>query len=82
MFGEYSTNEEEEIIHDGALLTKAGITLGEIKKTITFDIIIETESNKKYETTVIKEVPVGNLVEDGIGTEDNTNFNHIRFKRI
>jgi len=80
--GEYISNDETEIKQDGTLLKKAGITLEKIKKEISFDIILVTESNKKYKATVTQTVPVEGLVDAGIGTEEKNNVNDIVFKRI
>lgn len=60
--GEYISNEETEIKHDGTLLNKAGITNEEIKFRISFDVSIELKSEKKYKANVELEMPIGNLL--------------------
>mgnify|MGYP003295324783 CR=1 FL=1 len=40
--GEYISNEDNEIVYDGTLLNKVGITLEEIKTNISFDLTIKT----------------------------------------
>ena len=59
--GEYISNEETEIKYDGTLLEKAGITNEEIKFKVSFDILIELKSERKYKTNIELEMPIGNL---------------------
>ena len=60
--GEYISNEDTEIRHDGTLLQKVGIANEEIKFKASFDISIELRSNRKYKAKVELEMPIGNLV--------------------
>ena len=60
--GNYTSNEDIEIRHDGTLLKKAGITNEEIKFKISFDISIELKSEKKYKANVMLEMPKENLI--------------------
>ena len=66
----YISNEDEQISHDGTLLTKAGINLEEIKAKVSFDVIIETESGIKYKTTVNLDLPSGNILEEATSTTE------------
>lgn len=78
--GNYTSNEDEEIKHDGTLLRKTGITNDEIKFTISFDISIELKSEKKYKANVTVEMPKGNLIQEGT-TNYQINGSDIVFKR-
>lgn len=77
--GNYKT-DEEEIIHDGTLLSKIGLTNEEIQFRVSFDISIELNSGKKYKASVNIEMPNGNLVGEGT-TNKQINGNEIVFKR-
>lgn len=60
--GEYISNEDIEIRHDGTLLQKVGTTNEEIKFNISFDISIELRKEKKYKAKIELEMPIGNLI--------------------
>ena len=46
--GEYIFSENEKLPSDGRLLAKAGIKEEDINLQISFDLIIETESEHKF----------------------------------
>ena len=77
--GNYKT-DEEEIIHDGTLLNKIGLTNEDIQFKVSFDISIELTSGKKYKANVNIEMPIGNLIGEGT-TNTQINGNDIVFKR-
>lgn len=76
------SSEEDEVIHDGTLLTKAGIGIEEINAEISLDMIIETGSGVKYKATIVQKIPVGNLLEEGKGSIEKTDLTDVIFKRI
>lgn len=81
--GNFTSNEEdEEVIYDGRLLEKLGITEENIKLQISFDIIIETDNNIKYKGTIILDMPGENLVVEGKSKIELNDFSNIVFKRI
>ena len=59
-------------------MKKVGITQEEIEFKILFDISIELKSGKRFKTTIMLEVPNGDIVE-GI-TSYEINSNEIIFK--
>jgi len=77
--GNYKSNEEQ-IIHDGTLLGKAGITNEETKFKVTFDLSIELKSEKNFKATISLEMPGGNLIKEGT-TNYEINGEDIVFKR-
>lgn len=72
---------DEKISYDGTLLKKAGITLEEIKANIKFDLILETESGKKYKAEINLEVPAEDITETGIAIKEDTQLENVVFKR-
>ena len=81
--GEFISNEEtEEVVYDGKLLEKIGVTEQDIKLQISFDIIIETDSGLKYKGTISLDMPGENLIQDGKSTIEINNFENVIFKRI
>lgn len=68
--GEYLSNDEDSISHDGKLLQKCGTKLEHLNSKIQFDINIETEKGIKYKSTINIDLPVGNIIEEGTCTKE------------
>lgn len=79
--GEYVSNEEEQILHDGTLIKKTNTTLEQLNAKVQFDIIIETEQDVKYKTTVEVALPVGNIIDEGTSTTE-LNTDELVLKRM
>lgn len=77
----YNSNDDE-ILHDGTLLGKAGITEEQLKYSMKFDLIIETNRGIKYKGTINLDLPEGNILTDGRASVEKTNFDDVVFKRI
>ena len=77
----YVSDEDDEIIHDGSLLTKTGINIDDIKYTISFDITINLISDKSYKGTITLEMPVGDIVQEGASHMEKRDCTDIVFKR-
>ena len=80
--GEYVFNENEKLPSDGRLLNKAGVEKENINFTISFDLIIETESNHRFKSNITFDLPTGNILEDGVGTLEDTEMENVVFKRF
>lgn len=79
--GEYTSQDEQEIRHDGTLLAKVGVTNEEIKTKIEFDLSIELKSEKKYKTHIKLEIPNGNIVQEGTTNYQIDGLQELVFKR-
>lgn len=77
----YESNEEEEINH-AELLKKAGVTMEELKGTLSFDITISLDSGKVFKATVSLDMPVGDIIENAQQSVELTDFSDVVFKRI
>lgn len=75
------SNNDEEIVHDGTLLAKAGITTEEIAFNVNFDLIIDLKT-KKYKSNITLCMPCGNIVEEGTCTTEKIDMSDIVFKRM
>ncbi len=80
--GEYIFNENEKLPSDGKLLAKAGIKAEDIDFKVTFDLIIETESDHKFKANITLDLPTGNILEEGVGTSEDTDLSSVIFKRF
>ena len=79
--GNYTSNEDEQINHN-ELLKKLSISNDDLKFKVSFDISINLDSNKSYKANMSLELPVGNVVDDGIQSQENTDFKNLVFKRM
>lgn len=80
--GNYISNDDTEIIHNGTLLSKLNLTNEDISMKISFDIVIETNSNSKFKSTLEFDLPTGNIIEDGLSILEKDNLDDIVFKRF
>lgn len=80
--GEYIFSENEKLPSDGRLLSKAGIKSEDINFKVSFDIIIETESEHKFKANIVLDLPTGNILEEGVGSLEDTELQNIVFKRF
>ena len=80
--GEYIFSENEKLPSDGRLLAKAGIKSEDINFEISFDLIIETESNHKFKANITLDLPTGNILEEGVGSLEDTELQNVIFKRF
>ncbi|MBO5479528.1 MAG: hypothetical protein J6A04_07670 [Clostridia bacterium] len=79
--GTYTSNEDEEIRHDGTLLGKLGLTNEDVTFTISFDLSIELKSDKNYKAKVTLELPKGNLATEGTTNYQISGTEELVFKR-
>lgn len=78
--GQYSSNDDTEIVHDGSLLKKINLTQDNIKFTVSFDFIIEL-SNHQYRANIKLDLPYGNILDDGTSSFEKTDMSDVIFKR-
>lgn len=82
-----SLEKNAEIKHDGTLISKINesastepITEENIKFSVSFDLIIKIDNNE-YKGTVNLDLPCGNVITDGTGTLEITDFSNVIFKK-
>ena len=74
------TSNEEQISHP-ELLKKANINKEDLKIKLTFDLSLKLESKKEYKATIILELPIENVIEEGTTSTEITELKNIIFKR-
>ena len=79
--GNYISNDDEQINHND-LLNKLSINNDDLKFAVSFDVTINLNSGKAYKSTLNLNLPVGDVVNGGIQSEENTNLQDVVFKRI
>ena len=75
---EYKSNEKE-FEHSGKLLNKVGIVNDDIKSTISFDLVINLESEISFKANIKLDLPVGDIIKEGYASTEITE--NIVFKR-
>lgn len=80
IYGKYSS-EDEEISHNGTMLTKIGLNYEQIKFNVSFDLCIELVSRTKFTGTITLDLPAGNIIQEGVSKYEKTDFSDIIFKR-
>ena len=80
--GNYITNDDTEIVHNGTLLSKLNLTNDDISMKVSFDVIIETSSDSKFKATLTFDLPTGNIMEEGMCIFNKEDLDSIVFKRI
>ena len=79
--GNFTSNDKEEIVYDGTLLSDLDIKEEDINFVLNFDIIITTSENVRFKGNLNLELPVKNIVEEGTSNTEITNFEDVIFKR-
>lgn len=70
--GNYTSEEDEEIIHNGTMLSKLQLEEEQIKFEVTFDFVINVK-NRSYVDTITLQLPAGeNLIENGTLSKEIT----------
>ena len=80
--GEYIFSENEQLPSDGRLLAKARIKSEDINFKVSFDVIIETESNHRFKSNIVLDLPTGNILEEGVGSLEDIQLTNVIFKRF
>ena len=78
--GEYVSNDDAEIAHNGSLITKTDATLEDLKIQISFDVVIKTNIST-YRGNVKLDLPCGDIFAEGTSQLDKKDCSDIIFKR-
>lgn len=79
--GDYISNEDVEINHND-LLKKLNINNDDLKIKVSFDIRINLISGKSYKAPVNLELPIDDVVNNGVQSKEFTELENIVFKRL
>ena len=79
--GNYISNDDEQVNHN-ELLKKLLVNNDDLKFNVSFDITISLNSGKSYKSTVNLNLPIGDVVNGGIQSQENTDLQDIVFKRV
>lgn len=76
----YKSNDDIEIVHDGTLLEKTGLSLDDIKFKVNFDLVIKV-GKVTYKTNMDIELPYDDILSKGTTQIEKTDLSDIIFKR-
>ncbi len=77
---EYVSNDDGELKYDGTLLKNANVPEEKLKAEVKFDIVIRTDKTA-YRGNITLNIPSGNIKEEGVSRNHQTNLENIIFKR-
>ena len=78
---QYVSETDEQIDHS-QLLKLTNITQEDLQTNLTFDIIINLNTGKKYQAPISIDIPTDEIIEKGTVGIDETDLENIIFKRI
>lgn len=78
---EYISNDDEQIDYED-LLKKANVDENSLKSNISFDLTITLESGKVFRSNINLDLPLANVVQDGVVSKEITDLDQFIFKRI
>lgn len=76
---EFKSNDEE--INHSELLKKAGVKNEDLKTKLTFDLFIKVQDGKEYKTIIELDLPIEDVVKNGITSTEITDLDKFIFKR-
>lgn len=79
--GKTYRSNDNELKHDGTLLKKVDIDSNDIKTKISFDIVINLESDISFIGKVTLEMPIGDVATQGVTNLNKEDTKDIVFKR-
>lgn len=68
--GKITYSENDNIITDGSLLNRLELTNEDIKCTVSLDMSIELVRGKTFKTTILLDLPAGDIVNEGVATNE------------
>lgn len=80
--GRISYPENENISLDGRLLGRLKLSDSDIKQKVSFDIKITVESGIIFYANIVLDLPIGDIIKDGIISLEYEGLQDIVFKRI
>ena len=78
--GEYVSNEDAEISHNGTLISKTNAKIEDIQIDLSFDIVIKTNI-VTYRGNVKLKLPCGDIITEGTSQQVKKDFEDVIFKR-
>ena len=79
--GKITYLENDNVITDGSLLNRLQLTNEDVKVKVSFDMTIELSGGNTFKTTIVLNLPVGDIVTEGVSTYE-VDLSKLVFKRV
>ena len=79
--GKVTYLENDNVITDGSLLNRLQLTNEDVKVKVSFDMTIELSGGNTFKTTIVLDLPVGDIVTEGVSTCE-VDLSKLIFKRV
>ena len=79
--GKKYTSNDNEFEHNGLLLNKAGVYYEQIKSTISFELVINLESDISFRAQIDIQLPSGDITKEGSSSVEIKDMEKVVFKR-
>lgn len=79
--GKITYSENDNIVTDGSLLNRLQLTNGDINTKVSFDLTLELTEGNNFKTTVVLELPTGDIATEGVSTTE-IDLSKLVFKRV
>lgn len=80
--GKFISNEVDNITYDGTLLSGLGLSIDDIKFSVSFDMIITTSENISFKGTINLDLPLDETIDKGTANKEIVELNDLVFKRV
>lgn len=68
--GKIIYSENDNIVTDGTLLNRLQLTKEALKAKVSFDLCMELTGGNTFKTTIVLELPTGDILKDGVCTTE------------
>lgn len=79
--GKIAYLENDNVVTDGSLLNRLKLTNEDVKAQISFEMIMELTGGNTFKTTIVLEIPTGDIIKEGITTHE-IDVSKLVFKRM
>lgn len=80
--GSHPIDQEQTLSADGSLLNLINANYEDLKFSILFDMTIVVENENTYKTQIVLDLPVGDITQEGVCTQEDEELKDVVFKRI
>lgn len=79
--GKIAYLENDNVVTDGSLLNRLKLTNEDVKAQVSFEMIMELTGGNTFKTTIVLEIPTGDIINEGITTHE-IDVSKLVFKRM
>lgn len=80
--GSHPIDQEQTLSADGSLLNLINANYEDLKFSVSFDMTIVVEGDNTYKAQIVLDLPVGDITQEGVCTEEDDELENVVFKRF